>query len=486
MENEIKLFIHGEHVNSSDNKTFDNINPVNQSKLSKVHIANQDDIEKAVNSSLEGFEEWSQYSGTERSRVLLKAASILSKRNDELAKLETLDTGKAIQESLDVDIKLSADSFEYYAGLAPTISGEHIYYKNSLSYSRREPLGVCAGIGAWNYPLQVASWKIAPALACGNAVIFKPAELTPTTTAILGEILIEAGLPQGALNIVQGFGDTGSLLSKHPKIAKVSLTGEVTTGKQVMKDASSTLKNITFELGGKSPLIIFEDADIDNAVRAAMLGNFYTQGEICTNCTRVFVHHSIKDKFLEELVKKTKKLKLGDPMDPETQIGSLISLEHKEKVLSYINKGISSGANLLIGGSKPFENKLDEGAFVRPTIFDQCTDDMNIVKDEIFGPVMSVLTFENEDEVISRANDTIYGLAAGVFTKDLNRAHRVIGKLESGICWINTYNYYPIEMPAGGFKQSGIGTENGKETIHQYTRLKTVYLEMGDVESPYE
>ena len=486
MEDEIKLFIHGEYVDSSDNNTFENINPVNQSIISKVHIANTTDIEKAVNSSLEGFSEWSQYTGTERSRVLAKAANILLSRNDELAKLETLDTGKAIQESLEVDIKLSADSFEYYAGIAPTISGEHIYYKNSFSYSRREPLGVCAGIGAWNYPLQVASWKIAPALACGNAVIFKPAELTPTTASILGEILLEAGLPKGALNIVQGFGDTGSLLSKHSKIAKVSLTGEVSTGKQVMKDASSTLKNITFELGGKSPLIVFEDADINNAVKAAMLGNFYTQGEICTNCTRVFVHYSVKEKFMDELVRKTNKLKLGDPMDLDTQIGSLISLDHKEKVLSYINKGISSGATILTGGSHPFNNKLDEGAFVRPTIFDGCTDDMDIVKDEIFGPVMSVLTFKNEEEVISRANNTIYGLAAGIFTKDLNRAHRVIGKLESGICWINTYNYYPIDMSAGGFKQSGIGTENGKETVHQYTRLKTVYVEMGDVETSYE
>lgn len=486
MIDEIKLFIHGEYVDSSDNNTFENINPTNQSIISKVHVANITDVEKAVNSSLEGFSEWSQYTGTERSRVLAKAANILLSRNDELAKLETLDTGKAIQESLEVDIKLSADSFEYYAGIAPTISGEHIYYKNSFSYSRREPLGICAGIGAWNYPLQVASWKIAPALACGNAVIFKPAELTPTTAAILGEILLEAGLPKGALNIVQGFGDTGSLLSTHPKIAKVSLTGEVSTGKQVMKDAASTLKNITFELGGKSPLIVFEDADIDNAVKAAMLGNFYTQGEICTNCTRVFVHHSVKEKFIDELVRKTNKLKLGDPMEPDTQVGSLISLDHKEKVLSYINKGILSGATILTGGSHPFNNKFDEGAFVRPTIFDGCADDMDIVKDEIFGPVMSVLTFKNEEEVISRANNTIYGLAAGIFTKDLNRAHRVIGKLESGICWVNTYNYYPIDMSAGGFKQSGIGTENGKETVHQYTRLKTVYVEMGDVETSYE
>ncbi|MGU9951446.1 MAG: betaine-aldehyde dehydrogenase [Gammaproteobacteria bacterium WSBS_2016_MAG_OTU1] len=482
---ELKLFIDGRFVDAHSKQTFDNINPATGETLGVVHSANQQDVDDAVRSAQQAAEKWAAYSGVERGRILYRVCQLLRDKNDELAMLETLDTGKPIQESQSADIALGADCFEYYAGIAPSISGEHMHFNNSFCYTRREPLGVCAGIGAWNYPLQVACWKIAPALACGNSFIYKPAELTPLTSTILAEIMIEAGVPEGVYNVVNGDGKTGAMLSRHPQIAKISLTGEVGTGKLVMADAATTLKHVTMELGGKSPLIVFDDANINNAVTAAMVGNFYTQGEICTNCTRVFVHHSIKQKFIETLLERTAKLKIGNPLDARTQIGSLISQEHRDKVLDYISQAKQAGAKLLCGGGVPEDENLAKGAFVLPTVFDECTDDMTHVKEEIFGPIMSVLAFSDEDEVVARANNTEYGLAAGIFTNDLSRAHRVIARLQAGICWINNYNLYLMQMPAGGFKQSGIGTENGQETIKQYTHLKTVFVEMGDMESPY-
>ena len=485
MPKEIKLFIHGRYVDSGGGR-FDNINPATGESLGEVHAASQGDADAAVESAREGFAEWSSFSGAARGRVLRRAEEILRARNDELAEWETRDSGKPVQESKVADVHLGADWFEYYAGIAPALGGEYMHEKNGFSYTRREPLGVCAGIGAWNYPLQVTCWKAAPALACGNAMVCKPSELAPVTSTLLAEILLEAGLPKGAYNVIHGFGGVGAMLSRHPGVAKVSLTGEVGTGKKVMADAAGTLKNITLELGGKSPLLVFEDADLRDAVSAAMLGNFYTQGEICTNCTRVFVHRSIKEEFIRQVVGRSKKLKTGNPEDPETQIGSLISMEHREKVLDYIKKAEAAGAKLLLGGGAPDDPALAKGAFVLPTIFDECEDGMPHVREEIFGPVMSVLTFDEEDEAVRRANDTVYGLAAGVFTRDLNRAHRVAGRLEAGICWINNYNAYPMNLPAGGFKQSGLGTENGMETVRHYTRLKTVSVEMGGVDSPYE
>jgi betaine-aldehyde dehydrogenase len=350
---------------------------------------------------------------------------------------------------------------------------------------RREPLGVCAGIGAWNYPLQIACWKSAPALACGNAMVFKPAELTPLTAVKLAEIYIEAGLPPGVFNVVQGDARTGEALTRHPGVAKVSLTGEVSTGKKVMAAASVTLKHVTLELGGKSPLIVFDDADLDNAVSGAMLGNFYTQGEICSNGTRVFVQRAIADEFVARLRDRTAKLCIGDPLDSGTDIGALISEPHLEKVLGYVAAGVAEGARLVCGGHRVIDPPaLARGCFVEPTIFDGCTDGMTIVKEEIFGPVMAVLAFDREDEVIARANQTQYGLAAGVFTRDLQRGHRVAAALEAGVVWINTYNITPPEMPFGGVKQSGIGRENGLAAIEHYTQLKSVYVEMGDVEAP--
>lgn len=470
---------------ATDGETFDTINPATGERLRQVRIADRQVVEAAVKAAREGFAVWSAMTGADRGRILAKAAELLRARNHELARLESLDTGKPIQETEAVDILSGADCLEYFGGLAASLGGEHIDLGSAFVYTRREPLGICAGIGAWNYPMQIACWKSAPALACGNVMIFKPAELTPLTAMKLAEILAEAGLPAGVFNVVNGFAETGQLLTRHPEIAKVSLTGEVGTGIKVMTDAAASLKHVTLELGGKSPLIVFEDAHLENAVSGAMLGNFYSAGEVCSNGTRVFVQRQLYDAFLERLVERTRKLKVGDPLDAATQIGALISEEHLNKVLGYIEKGKAEGAEIAIGGKRLTSGPLARGAFVEPTVFTSCRDEMTVVREEIFGPVMAVLPFDEEEEVIARANATPYGLAAGVFTRDLARAHRTIARLQAGTCWINTYNITPIEMPFGGMKLSGIGRENGKAAIEHYTQLKSVYVELGDVESPY-
>jgi betaine-aldehyde dehydrogenase len=370
--------------------------------------------------------------------------------------------------------------------MAATLTGQHIPLgPQAFAYTRREPLGVCAGIGAWNYPLQIACWKSAPALACGNAMVFKPAELTPLTAPKLAEIYAEAGLPAGVFNVVQGHAETGRAMTRHPGIAKVSLTGEVGTGKAVMADAAGTLKQVTMELGGKSPLIVFEDAQLDNAVGGALLGNFYSQGEICSNGTRVFVQRSVLEPFLARLKARTERMVVGDPLDPATHVGPLISRAHMEKVLGHVEAGLRAGARLVTGGRRVEEGACGRGWYVAPTVFADCTDDMPIVREEIFGPVMTVLVFDGEEEVVARANATSFGLAAGVFTRDLARAHRVVAALEAGTCWINAYNVTPVEMPFGGYKQSGLGRENGHAAIEHYTQVKSVYVGLGDVESPY-
>ena len=465
---------------------FASINPATGEVLGYVTAAGAAQVNAAVRAAQKAQAGWGGMTGTERARVLRRAADLLRSRNQELAELETRDTGKPIQETRVVDVASGADCFEYFAGLAQSLSGEHIDLgTQAFGYTRREPLGVVAGIGAWNYPLQIACWKAAPALACGNAMIFKPAELTPFTAVKLQEILLEAGVPPGVFQVVQGFADTGRLLTRHPDIRKVSLTGEVGTGKAVMSDAAQTLKNVTLELGGKSPLIVFEDAKLDNAVAGALLANFYSSGQVCSNGTRVFVHRSIKAAFLERLVKRVGAMRIGDPMNPETQVGALVSEQHMHKVLYYIDRGRAEGARVLTGGMRVTTGELGKGYFVAPTVFDNCRDDMTIVREEIFGPVMSVLEFEDEQEVIERANATEFGLAAGVFTNDLTRAHRVIARLQAGTCWINQYNITPIELPFGGVKLSGLGRENGRAAIEHYTQLKSVYVAMGDVDCPY-
>jgi betaine-aldehyde dehydrogenase len=466
--------------------SFTTLNPATGEVLAEIAVDGPAEIAAAVARASAAQIEWARLPGAARGRILRRAADILRARNAELAELETRDTGKPIQETSAVDVLSGADCLEYYAGIAASIAGEHLDLgPQAFGYTRREPLGVVAGIGAWNYPLQIACWKSAPALACGNAMIFKPAELTPLTALKLREVFAEAGLPEGVFQVVQGMADTGRLLSAHPAIRKVSLTGEVGTGKAVMADSAASLKQVTLELGGKSPLIIFEDAHLENAVGGALLGNFYSAGEVCSNGTRVFVHRAIKAAFLERLTARVGAMRIGDPLDPATQVGSLISEEHMRKVLAYIGRGKAEGARLLIGGQRVTSGDLANGFFVAPAVFDECHDDMAIVREEIFGPVMSVLEFDDEEEVIARANATDYGLAAGVFTNDLTRAHRVIARLQAGTCWINHYNVTPIELPFGGVKLSGLGRENGRAAIEHYTQLKSVYVAMGDVESPY-
>lgn len=475
-------FINGSYVEDTAGTPIDIIYPATGELIGRVHSATPSVVEQALAAAKSAQKSWARMSGTQRGRILRKAADIIRNRNRELSTLETLDTGKPLQETLVADATSGADALEYFGGLAATITGEHISLGDDFVYTIREPLGVCVGIGAWNYPTQIACWKAAPALACGNAVIFKPSETTPLCALKVAEILLEAGLPAGLFNVVQGLGDVGSTLVSDPRVDKVSLTGSVPTGRKVYAAAGAGVKHVTMELGGKSPLLVFDDADVEDAVGGAMLGNFYSSGQVCSNGTRVFVQDGILPAFLDRLAARTNAILLGDPMDENTQMGPMVTEAQMEKVLAYIDIGISEGARLVTGGKRA---KGKNGFYIEPTVFADVTDDMRIAREEIFGPVMCVLSFSEESEAIARANDTEFGLSAGVFTKDLTRAHRVIAELEAGSCWINTYNLAPVEAPFGGIKQSGVGRENSKAAIEHYTQLKSVYVAMGPVEAPY-
>ncbi|THF47501.1 betaine-aldehyde dehydrogenase [Allorhizobium terrae] len=478
-------FIDGEYVEDSAGTVIESIYPATGEVIAKLHAATPAIVERAIASAKRAQKEWAALSPTARGRVLKKAAEIMRARNRELSELETLDTGKPIQETIVADPTSGADSLEFFGGIAAAgMNGSHIPLGGDFAYTKRVPLGVCVGIGAWNYPQQICCWKAAPALAAGNAMVFKPSEMTPLGALKIAEILIEAGAPKGVFNVIQGDRDTGPLLVNHPDVAKVSLTGSVPTGRKVAAAAAGQLKHVTMELGGKSPLIVFDDADIDSAISGAMLANFYSTGQVCSNGTRVFVHRAIKQTFLERLKARTEAIVIGDPTDDATQMGPLVSMAQREKVLSYIDKGKAEGATLITGGGIP--NAVSaQGAFVQPTVFADVTDDMTIAREEIFGPVMCVLDFDDEADVIARANATEFGLAGGVFTADISRAHRVVDQLEAGTLWINTYNLCPVEMPFGGSKQSGFGRENSQAALEHYSELKTVYVGMGKCEAPY-
>jgi len=481
-----QLYISGSHHAATSGETFNSVNPATGKPIATIDQASQADVDLAVASAQAGFAVWSAMAPIERSRILRKAAQLLRDRNDELAQLEVKDTGKPLQEANCVDIASGADVIEYYAGLICGMQGtQQDLDANSFFLSRREPLGVCAGIGAWNYPIQIACWKAGPCLAAGNAMIFKPSEETPLSVMKLAEIFTEAGLPDGVFNVVQGDYRVGQMLTAHHGIAKVSFTGESGTGKKIMADAATNLKQITMELGGKSPMLVFDDAKLDNAVAGAMLANFYTQGEVCTNGTRVFVQAGVYDEFIAKVKVRAQAITLGDPLDLDTQMGALISAKHLDKVLGYIDGAKQTSARLVCGGKRHLSPATKDGYFVEPTVFADCTDDMVHVQEEIFGPVMSILKFTDEAEAIARANATDYGLAAGVFSQDISRAHRVINQMQAGICWINSWGDSPAEMPVGGYKQSGVGRENGPETLHHYTQVKSVFVRLDDLESPY-
>lgn len=475
-------FIDGEYIEDTSGAPLDVIYPYTGEVIAKLHQATPDIVEKAIASAKAAQADWAAMTGTERGRILRKAADIMRERNHDLSVLETFDTGKPYQETSVADATSGADAFEYFGGLAGSLTGEHIPLAGGdFVYTRREALGVCVGIGAWNYPTQIACWKGAPALACGNTMVFKPSETTPLSALKVAEILIEAGAPKGVYNVIQGMGPVGASLISDPRVAKVSLTGSVPTGKKVYAAAAEGLRHVTMELGGKSPIVIFEDADIENAVSGAILGNFYSTGQVCSNGTRVFVHKDIKDAFLSRLTERLQAVVMGDPQDPDVNFGPMVSENQRKIVQGYIEKGVAEGARLVTGGNTP---KTD-GYFIEPTVFADVTDDMTIAKEEIFGPVMCVLDFETEEEALSRANATEFGLAASVFTQDLTRAHRVSAGFEAGTCYINTHNLAPVEAPFGGSKLSGVGRENSKLAINHYSEMKTVYVSMNDVEAPF-
>ena len=452
--------------------------PATGEVIARIEPADQTILDQAVEVAAAAQREWGARSGSDRAAILQKAADGLRAHNDALSRLEVRDVGKSFAEAVSADVPSGADAMAFFASMAMTEAGDMHRYADAIAYCERVPLGVCAGIGAWNYPVQIACWKAAPALAAGNAFILKPSELTPLTAHLVAEILADAGLPDGLFQILHGDYQMGRAICAHPGIAKISLTGGVETGRLIMAQSAETLKKVTLELGGKSPLIVFADADFDLAVETALAANFYTAGEVCSNATRVYVEEAIAADFEAALIEGARALRVGDPMADDVQMGALISEPHLNKVLDYIAIGTAEGAKVATGGKRLHPQGFESGYFMEPTILTQCRDDMRVVREEIFGPVMSVLTFSDEQEAITRANATQFGLGAGLITRDLTRAHRVAGQLESGNVWVNTYNLLPPGLPFGGIKQSGFGRENSAYSLDAYSEIKTTYIQL--------
>lgn len=471
-------------IQMASGSVFRSIDPSTAQPLADIHAASQPDVDSAIESARKAFPSWSKTPLVVRSRILLRAVQLLRERNDEIARTETQDTGKPFSETSTVDVVTGADVLEFFANTVAGggLNGETVQLReDAWVYTKKEALGVCAGIGAWNYPIQIALWKSAPCLAAGNTMVYKPSEVTPLHGLILAQIYTEAGVPPGVFNIINGGGDIGGYLTSHPSIAKVSFTGQVSTGQKVASSAAGGMKYVTMELGGKSPVLVLPDADVENAVDGAMMANFFSTGQVCTNGTRVFVPSQMKHQFEKVLLEKMEQIRPGDLMDSSTNFGPLVSEMHFRKVLGYIKHGIvNDGAKLLYGGlEKPESIKgMEDGYWIKPTIFTDCKDSMKIVQEEIFGPVLTILTYDRVDEAISRANATPLGLAAGVFTKDLNLAHKVIARLEAGITWVNTWGESPAEMSVGGWKQSGVGVENGRRGLEAWVRNKSTLVDM--------
>jgi aldehyde dehydrogenase (NAD+) len=475
-----QLLINNEWRPASSGKTMDVVNPATEEVIASVASAGAADVDAAVaaaRAALAG--PWGTMSARERGRLVSRLADRLMEKADEVARLETIHNGKPISESRNIEIPAAAECLEYYAGWADKVMGETIPVKgNHLTYTLRDPIGVVAAIVPWNFPLLLAAWKVAPALACGNTVILKPASQTPLTALALGEIAVEIGLPPGVLNVITGAGSTvGQALVEHPGIDKVAFTGDTSTGKSIMRSAAETLKTITLELGGKSPNIVLADADIDAALRGVAVGIFYGKGEVCAAGSRLLVDRAIKDEFIDKLAARTRKIVPGDPLDPKTRFGSVSSKKQLETVLRYIESGRKEGATLVAGGERA-DIGTGKGYFVQPTVFADVTPAMTIAREEIFGPVLAAIEFADLDEAIAKANDTQYGLAAGVWTRDIKKAHYVARKLQAGTVWINTYNVYDTAAPFGGYKQSGFGREMGAHALQHYTQVKSVWVDL--------
>jgi len=476
-----RLLIDGKWVDSLSGKTFEDIDPATGDVIARVAEGAAEDIDLAVRAARKAFEEgpWPRMSARQRGRLLFRLADLIEENAQELAALETLDKGKPISESLHADLPMVVNAFRYYAGLADKVTGETLPVEGGgdfFCYTRREPVGVCGQIIPWNFPMLMVSWKWAPALACGNTVVLKPAEQTPLSALRLGELAMEAGFPPGVINIVNGFGETaGDALVRHPGVDKIAFTGEYRTAQTIMANAAPTLKRLTFELGGKSPNIVFADADIEQAVDGAMMGIFFNQGEVCCAGSRLFVEQKIHDQFVDRLVKKAKERKVGDPFDPTTEQGAQVSKEQFDKVLKYIRIGKEEDkATCVVGGDR----HGDKGYFIKPTVFTNVHNSMRIAQEEIFGPVLAVLPFKNERDLVREANTTIYGLAAAVWTKDIGRAHAIAHAIRAGTVWVNCFNVFDAAAPFGGYKFSGMGRENGKQAIDHYTETKTVWVSL--------
>ncbi|HEX9367307.1 MAG TPA: aldehyde dehydrogenase family protein [Vicinamibacterales bacterium] len=475
-----KLLINNEWRDASGGKTMEVINPATEEVIATVASAGRSDLDEAVmaaRAALNG--PWGKMSARERGRLVSKLADRLLEKADEVARLETLHNGKPIFESRQIEIPAAAECFEYYAGWADKITGETIPVKgNYLTYTLREPLGIVAAIVPWNFPLLLAAWKVAPALACGNVVILKPASQTPLTAIALGEIAVEVGLPPGVLNVLTGPGSSlGQAIVEHPGIDKIAFTGDTSTGKGIMRAAADTLKKITLELGGKSPNIVLADADIDAALRGATTGIFYGKGEVCAAGSRLLVDTSIKDQFMEKLAARARKMVAGDPLDPKTRYGALASRKQLETVERYVGIAKAEGATLVAGGARA-DIGTGKGYFFQPTVFDHVAPDSTISREEIFGPVLATIAFADLDEAIALANASQYGLAAAVWTRDVKKAHYVARKLQAGTVWINTYNVYDTAAPFGGYKASGFGREMSAHALEHYTQVKSVWVDL--------